>query len=70
MRIIAREERHTTKTSDMIGGHNDGYIAGPEMSGEPVAAPALPLGIILPRLELFSFSGKVCQCLQADRAFR
>jgi hypothetical protein len=69
MRRITREQGHITKTPDIIGRQNDGYIEGPEMSGETPAAPALPLGIILPRLELFCFSGEVCKSLHADPDF-
>jgi hypothetical protein len=45
----------------MIGEQNDCYIEGPNMSGETTAALGLPLDIILPRLELFCFSGQVCK---------
>jgi hypothetical protein len=40
------------------------------MSAEPVAVPALPLDIILPRLERFCFSRQVCRFLQGDPDFQ
>jgi hypothetical protein len=42
-----------TKTLDIIGEQHDDDIEGPKMSGEPAAAPVLPIDLILPRLELF-----------------
>jgi hypothetical protein len=35
----------------MIREQNDSYIEGQKMSGEPAAAPALPIDLITPRLE-------------------
>jgi hypothetical protein len=40
------------------------------MSGETAAATTLSLGVILPRLDLFCFSGQVCILLQGDPNFR
>jgi hypothetical protein len=70
MRIITREQRHTTKTLDTIGGPNEAHIEHQKTSGETAAAPALPIDIILQRLELFYFSCQVCKFLQEDPDFR
>jgi hypothetical protein len=56
----ARPHHENTDTSRK---QNDDYIEGPKMSEEPAAAPALPIDIILPRLELFCSSGNVSKLL-------
>jgi hypothetical protein len=46
------------KTPDRINGQNDGYIEGQKMSRNGRGACDLQ-DIIVPRLELFCFSGQV-----------
>jgi hypothetical protein len=58
------------KTLDTSHEQNDDYIEGPKMSEEPTAAPALPIDIILPRLELFCSPRNVCKLLEGDPDFR
>jgi hypothetical protein len=70
MRRITREPGHTAKTLDTSREQNDGYIEGPKMSEEPAAAPALPIDIILPRLELFYSPGNICKLFSGDPDFR
>jgi hypothetical protein len=69
MRKFTREQWHTTKTPDIIGWQNDDDIEDQQMSGDTDAAPALPIDIILPPLELFCFSGQVRRFLQGTRIF-
>jgi hypothetical protein len=44
----------------------DDYVENPKISGETTARPAIPLDIILPRLELLCFSGQVCKFFEGD----
>jgi hypothetical protein len=60
-RKFTREQGHKPKTPDILGQQNDGYTEGQKISGATTAAPAIPLDIILPHLELFCFSGQVCK---------
>jgi hypothetical protein len=39
----------------------DGYVEGHKISGGAAGAPALPIDIIMPHFELFSFSGQGCK---------
>jgi hypothetical protein len=50
---MRRKQVHTTKTPEIIVWQNERYIEAQKMSGETVAAPALPIDIILARLEVF-----------------
>jgi hypothetical protein len=70
MREFTREQGHTTKTPDIIGGQNDGYVEGQEISGDTASAPVLPLDIIWRRLELLCFSGQICRLLQGHLNLR
>jgi hypothetical protein len=62
--MVTREQRHTTKTSDIMGRQHDGFIEGPKMAGERAAEPAIRIDIIRTRLQLFWLSGKVCKFWQ------
>jgi hypothetical protein len=57
------------RTPDIIGRQDYGSIEGQKIPGETGAAPALPIDIILPHLEMFSFSGQVRRFLQGTRIF-
>jgi hypothetical protein len=58
-----------TKTRDTSRVQNDDYIEGPKMSEGPAAAPALPIDIILPHLELFCSPGNAANSDKGNGIF-
>jgi hypothetical protein len=61
--------RHESEIVDGIGGQIARYVKRPKMSDEAAAAPALALGVILPRFLEFCVPRPVCKALRKDAVF-